>query len=250
MVLKHQYILSLVSKTWKIFGWLNLKDLLCRLEVVNAIRVSASIVKFSENHIFYEAATDKRKMNIFHKSLENSFLKLWFLLKFWDFRRHKKKDSCTPPWDVLWDFLGNWWFSWWKSLNPYKHFRGGLVSQRYIVVLLYIETSKKFLPLYRIMSLPLYTFLLCIFDFLSFQHYLLWKYIYIYKNIYLIHLIQIPFKWQFSFHSRHSTVTCGVIPLWRCLHWQTTHSSHPTQKGAENCVLLCTPHSQPGNRRH
>lgn len=54
-----------------------------------------------------------------------------------------------------------------------KDFRGGLVSQRSVVVLLYTETSKKFLPFYRIMSLSLNTFLLCIFDFLSFQHNLL-----------------------------------------------------------------------------
>lgn len=68
------------------------------------------------------------------------------------------------------------------------------------------------------------------------------------KKKYLIHLI--PFKWQFSFHSRHSTITCGVIPLWRRLHRQATYSSHSTQKGAENRVLLCPPHSQPGNRRN
>lgn len=70
------------------------------------------------------------------------------------------------------------------------------------------------------------------------------------KNIWLIHLIAVPFKWQFSLHPRHSTVTRGVIPLWRRLYWQTTHPSHPAQKGAENRVLLCSPHSQPGNRRH
>lgn len=45
----------------------NLKDLLCRLEEANAIQgfhsfiqFSASIAKFSENHIFYEAATERR----------------------------------------------------------------------------------------------------------------------------------------------------------------------------------------------
>lgn len=70
------------------------------------------------------------------------------------------------------------------------------------------------------------------------------------KNVSFIYLILFSVQWQFGLHCRHSTVTCGVLPFWRCLHWQTTHPSHPAQKGAENRVLLCTPHSQPGNRRN